>query len=102
MLLNRPQKIQHLGPAIDFYKKLALDCSAQQIAVDLFFINAQYADISTIGQLRVWVYAGGRKTCIWGEGAGCGVSIDIDYELLQKNYLRTWFFVATPPIITLN
>ena len=44
------QKISNLGPASDFYKKLALDCSAQQIAVDMFFLNAQYADISTIGQ----------------------------------------------------
>ena len=25
-----------LGPVTDFYKKLALDCSGQQVAVDLF------------------------------------------------------------------
>ena len=49
------QKIQHLGPATDFYKKLALDCSAQQIAVDLFFINAQYADVATIGEASTCV-----------------------------------------------
>ena len=36
--------------AIDFYKKLALDCSAQQVAVDLFMFNGQYADISSIGR----------------------------------------------------
>ncbi|CAL1535614.1 unnamed protein product [Lymnaea stagnalis] len=37
-----------IGPATDFYKKLSLDCSAQQIAVDLFMLNAQYADIATL------------------------------------------------------
>ncbi|WAQ97426.1 SC24B-like protein [Mya arenaria] len=37
-----------LGPATDFYKKLALDCSAQQIAVDLFMFNGQYADMASI------------------------------------------------------
>lgn len=45
------QKIQHLSPVTDFYKKLSLDCSAQQIAVDMFMLNAQYADIATVGQL---------------------------------------------------
>ncbi|XP_076459524.1 protein transport protein Sec24A-like isoform X2 [Babylonia areolata] len=38
----------NLGPASDFYKKLALDCSAQQVAVDLFMLNGQYADIASI------------------------------------------------------
>jgi protein transport protein SEC24 len=28
-----------LNPAIDFYKRLALECSAQQVAVDLFILN---------------------------------------------------------------
>lgn len=40
--------IQHLNPANDFYKRLALECSGQQIAVDLFVVNSQYADIATI------------------------------------------------------
>jgi len=39
-----------LSPVTDFYKKLSLDCSAQQIAVDMFMLNAQYADIATVGQ----------------------------------------------------
>ncbi|KAA3676931.1 protein transport protein SEC24 [Paragonimus westermani] len=37
-----------LGPAIDFYKTLALDCAAQQVAVDLFIMNSQYCDIATL------------------------------------------------------
>lgn len=46
---NRSSKdVAHLGPATDFYKRLALDCSAQQIAVDLFLLNSQYCDLSTI------------------------------------------------------
>ncbi|ESO87063.1 hypothetical protein LOTGIDRAFT_210457 [Lottia gigantea] len=52
------KNIPHLGPATDFYKKLALDCSAQQIAVDLFMLNGQYADIASL-------------SCISKYSAGC-------------------------------
>uniref|UniRef100_UPI00358F882D protein transport protein Sec24A-like isoform X2 n=1 Tax=Myxine glutinosa TaxID=7769 RepID=UPI00358F882D len=37
-----------LGPATDFYKKLALDCSGQQVAVDLFLLSGQHADLATL------------------------------------------------------
>ncbi|CAK8686619.1 protein transport protein Sec24A-like isoform X2 [Clavelina lepadiformis] len=37
-----------LNPATDFYKKMALDCSAHQIAVDFFFFNSLYIDIATL------------------------------------------------------
>ncbi|XP_070289725.1 protein transport protein Sec24B isoform X5 [Myotis yumanensis] len=40
--------VQHLGPATDFYKKLALDCSGQQTAVDLFLLSSQYSDLSSL------------------------------------------------------
>ncbi|KAF7996308.1 hypothetical protein HCN44_001940 [Aphidius gifuensis] len=40
--------IPHLNPSTDFYKRFALDCSAQQIAVDLFLINSQYSDLATL------------------------------------------------------
>ncbi|KAG1688206.1 Protein transport protein Sec24B [Nymphon striatum] len=40
--------IQNLGPANDFYKKLALEFSGQQIAVDLFILSSQYTDIATL------------------------------------------------------
>ena len=40
--------VLHLNPATDFYKKLALDCSGQQIAVDLFTFNSQYIDLATL------------------------------------------------------
>lgn len=37
-----------LNPVNDFYKRLALECSGQQVAVDLFIVNSQYVDIATI------------------------------------------------------
>ncbi|XP_011496986.1 PREDICTED: protein transport protein Sec24A [Ceratosolen solmsi marchali] len=40
--------IPYLNPATDFYKRLALDCSGQQIAVDLFLMNCQYSDLATL------------------------------------------------------
>ncbi|XP_054245426.1 protein transport protein Sec24A [Indicator indicator] len=39
----------HLTPSTDFYKKLALDCSGQQIAVDLFLLSGQYSDLASLG-----------------------------------------------------
>ncbi|XP_042354800.1 protein transport protein Sec24A isoform X2 [Plectropomus leopardus] len=41
--------IQHLSPATDFYKKLALDCSGQQVAVDLFLLSSRYCDLASLG-----------------------------------------------------
>ncbi|CAH0561276.1 unnamed protein product [Brassicogethes aeneus] len=41
-------EVNHLNPANDFYKRLALECSGQQIAVDLFVLNSQYVDIATV------------------------------------------------------
>ncbi|XP_042564342.1 protein transport protein Sec24A isoform X2 [Clupea harengus] len=43
------KEIQHLSPATDFYKKLALDCSGQQVAVDLFMLTSQYCDLASLG-----------------------------------------------------
>ncbi|CAG9864534.1 unnamed protein product [Phyllotreta striolata] len=37
-----------LNPANDFYKKMALECSAQQIAVDLFVLGDRHVDLATI------------------------------------------------------
>lgn len=47
------QDIQHLSPATDFYKKLALDCSGQQVAVDLFLLSAQYCDLASLGKFQM-------------------------------------------------
>jgi len=40
-----------LLPEEGFYKKLAVECSRQQICVDCWFTGAVYADVVTIGQL---------------------------------------------------
>ena len=37
-----------MAPVSDFYKKLALECSTQQIAVDLFVFSGQFVDLPTI------------------------------------------------------
>ena len=42
------QDIKNLKPATDFYKSLALTCSGHQIAIDLFLLNSQYADLATL------------------------------------------------------
>uniref|UniRef100_A0A6Q2YVS7 SEC24 homolog B, COPII coat complex component n=1 Tax=Esox lucius TaxID=8010 RepID=A0A6Q2YVS7_ESOLU len=45
---NQRSTTKHLGPATDFYKKLALDCSGQQIGVDLFLLSSQYSDLASL------------------------------------------------------
>ncbi|XP_051715740.1 protein transport protein Sec24B isoform X2 [Ctenopharyngodon idella] len=47
-LRSSTKNVQHLGPATDFYKKLALDCSGQQIGVDLFLLSSQYSDLASL------------------------------------------------------
>ncbi|VBB27706.1 unnamed protein product [Acanthocheilonema viteae] len=42
-------EIPNLCPANDYYKRLALECTGHQIAVDLFLMNSQYSDLSTLG-----------------------------------------------------
>ena len=40
-----------LQPDVDFYKTLAVDCTKQQISVDLWNFSGAYADLATLGQL---------------------------------------------------
>ncbi|PAV65587.1 hypothetical protein WR25_12286 [Diploscapter pachys] len=43
--------VQNLGPATDFYKRLALACTGHQVAIDLFMLNRQYADVATLSDI---------------------------------------------------
>lgn len=45
--LTKPEA-EHLRPASDFYRTIALDFVAAQISVDLFMLNSNYCDIATI------------------------------------------------------
>merc|ERR1712018_629063 len=47
-----------LGPATDFYKKLALDCSGQQVAVDLWTLGSSYVDLATLSGISK--FSGGQ------------------------------------------
>ncbi|TMS37636.1 hypothetical protein L596_004528 [Steinernema carpocapsae] len=40
--------VKNLGPATDFYKSFALECTGNQIAIDLFLLNSQYNDLATL------------------------------------------------------
>lgn len=37
-----------LNPTTDFYKKLALECAGEQIAIDLFVMAGQYCDLASL------------------------------------------------------
>lgn len=79
------QDVQHLSPATDFYKKLALDCSGQQVAVDLFLLSAQYCDLASLGEEKekIWPTTSGfkmhavvlRQACILLEVAALVLSL---------------------------
>lgn len=38
-------------PASDHYKKLALDCTAVQMGIDIFSFSSQYMDLATLCEL---------------------------------------------------
>jgi len=40
-----------LQPTSDFYKNLAVDCSKQQVCIDVWSCAANYSDLATLGQL---------------------------------------------------
>ncbi|EFO26433.2 Sec23/Sec24 trunk domain-containing protein [Loa loa] len=44
-------EVSNLYPANDYYKRLALECTGHQIAVDLFLMNSQYSDLSTLADM---------------------------------------------------
>jgi len=40
------QEPQNIMPTSDFYKRLALECTGKQIAIDLFLIGSRQMDVS--------------------------------------------------------
>ena len=59
------------SPDASFYKARAADFSKQQISVDFFLFNTNYADVATLGSLsrytsgQVYWYGGGRLRPRW-------------------------------------
>ncbi len=49
------QDSQKLNPSTDFYKKLALDCAGDQIAIDLFVLAGQHVDLSSLCKYRPFI-----------------------------------------------
>ncbi|XP_044284520.1 protein transport protein Sec24B isoform X2 [Varanus komodoensis] len=75
--------VQHLGPATDFYKKLALDCSGQQTAVDLFLLSSQYSDMASLACMSK--YSAG---CIYYYPSFHHIHNSVQAEKLQKDLKR--------------
>ncbi|XP_062992345.1 protein transport protein Sec24B isoform X2 [Elgaria multicarinata webbii] len=75
--------VQHLGPATDFYKKLALDCSGQQTAVDLFLLSSQYSDMASLACMSK--YSAG---CIYYYPSFHHTHNPVQAEKLQKDLKR--------------
>lgn len=100
------KEIQHLAPATDFYKRLALDCSGQQIAVDLFVLNSQYCDLATLCKLNpnVWIIFTYRKVyhqkivsfskCYWLQNwmsEQFPLKIEYSRYSLETNFNLIWY-----------
>jgi protein transport protein SEC24 len=47
-LLGTPKESSLLMPAIAFYKNFAVSCSPNQVSLDIFLFNPQYADVATL------------------------------------------------------
>lgn len=40
--------VSNLNPTTDFYKKLALECAGEQVAIDLFILAGQHCDLGSM------------------------------------------------------
>ncbi len=72
-----------LNPGTDFYKKLALECSEHQIAVDLFNLSSSYSDLATVGSVSK--FCGGS---IHYYGGSSATSLLARFEKDMKHYLK--------------
>ncbi|XP_023336765.1 protein transport protein Sec24A, partial [Eurytemora carolleeae] len=74
-----------LGPTTDFYKKLALECSGQQIAVDLFVLNNQYVDLASISGISK--FSGGQVQTFSGYHNQKNLPIADKFDRSMRRYL---------------
>lgn len=78
-----------LKPDSDFYKTVAVDCSRQQLCVDMWVCNSAYADLATLGQLpkftggSVYHYPG-FSDAMHGEKLSC----DLQHNLTRHQGLE--------------
>lgn len=71
-----------LNPGTDFYKKLALECSEHQIAVDLFNLSSSFSDLATVASVSK--FCGGS---IHYYGGNSSDSLLSRFEEDMKHYL---------------
>jgi len=74
-----------LNPSTDFYKKLALDCSGQQIAVDLFVLHNQHCDLATISGISK--FSGGQVQTFAGFHSTHNPSVAERFDRALRRYL---------------
>lgn len=72
-----------LNPGTDFYKKLALECSEHQIAVDLFDLSSSYSDLATVGSVSK--FSGGT---VYYYGGSAPTSLLTRFEKDMTHYLQ--------------
>jgi len=74
-----------LGPTTDFYKKLALECSGQQVAVDMFILANQYVDIATISGISK--HSGGQVSAFLGYHSHKNLAVAEKFDKAMRRYL---------------
>ncbi len=74
-----------LGPVTDFYKKLALDCSGQQIAVDVWTLSGTYVDVATLS--GVSKFSGGQVQHFPGYHVVRNTPMAAKFENALRRYL---------------
>jgi protein transport protein SEC24 len=72
-----------LNPGTDFYKKLSLECSEHQIAVDLFDLSSSYSDLATVGSVSK--FSGGSIHYYGGSPPSCLLA---RFEADMRHYLQ--------------
>jgi len=74
-----------LNPSTDFYKKLALECSGQQIAVDCFVLNNQHLDLASISGISK--FSGGQVEAFPGYHSLHNLPVAERFDRSLRRYL---------------
>jgi L-lactate utilization protein LutC len=84
-LLGTDKETQLLLPDITFYKEFALDCSRQQITVDLFSFATQFTDIATLGKFIYWFHGNAQVACRSLLVDNCIIILDSSMIVMERD-----------------
>ena len=86
--------VQLLNPSTDFYKRLALDCAGEQIAIDIFLLAGQYSDLASLCKNFMLLSMFVRVIFPFWEI----LQTNLNQNTISVNYIGFFFFFLKKPV----